>query len=109
MGHGAWWRVLLGWVQMLFLVAWNGRSLWLFRRHQTGLLPGQATNAIIKEGPYRFSRNPLYIGLALRHAQPTAVNRPDRCARGTPFSCENVLHSSQNGSITAEQPSTPSQ
>ena len=47
----------------LFFVGWNGWSLWLFGRHETGLLPGQATRAIIEEGPYRVSRNPLYVGL----------------------------------------------
>jgi protein-S-isoprenylcysteine O-methyltransferase Ste14 len=57
------WRVLLGWALVLFFVAWNGWSLWLFGRHQTGLLPGQATRAIIDEGPFRLSRNPLYVGL----------------------------------------------
>ena len=57
------WRVPLGSALMLFFLAWNGWSLWLFARHQTGLLPGQATNAIIEEGPYRLSRNPLYVGL----------------------------------------------
>jgi protein-S-isoprenylcysteine O-methyltransferase Ste14 len=35
----------------------------LFGRHQTGLLPGQATNVLIEEGPFRVSRNPLYVGL----------------------------------------------
>lgn len=35
----------------------------LFGRHETGLLPGQATHTIIEEGPYRLSRNPLYVGL----------------------------------------------
>jgi protein-S-isoprenylcysteine O-methyltransferase Ste14 len=29
------------------------RSLWLFGRHQTGLLPGQATVVLIEEGPFR--------------------------------------------------------
>jgi len=57
------WRVALGWALLLFFVAWNGWSLWLFRRHETGLLPGQATHAMIEEGPYRLSRNPLYVGL----------------------------------------------
>jgi hypothetical protein len=57
------WRVPLGWALVLFFVGWNGWSLWQFRRHQTGLLPGQATYAIIEEGPYRLSRNPLYVGL----------------------------------------------
>jgi len=57
------WRVALGWALVLFFVGCNGWSLWLFRRHETGLLPGQATHAIIEAGPYRLSRNPLYVGL----------------------------------------------
>lgn len=57
------WRVPLGWVLVILFVAWNGWSLWLFARHETGLLPGQATTAMIEEGPYRLSRNPLYVGL----------------------------------------------
>jgi len=57
------WRVPVGWALVLFFVAWNGWSLWLFDRNGTGLLPGQATHAIIEEGPYRLSRNPLYVGL----------------------------------------------
>jgi protein-S-isoprenylcysteine O-methyltransferase Ste14 len=57
------WRVPLGWALVLFLVVWNGWSLWLFGRHQTGLLPGQATHTLIEEGPFRLSRNPLYVGL----------------------------------------------
>jgi protein-S-isoprenylcysteine O-methyltransferase Ste14 len=57
------WRVPLGWVLVVAFVVWNGWSLWLFGRHETGLLPGQATHAIIEEGPYRVSRNPLYVGL----------------------------------------------
>ena len=57
------WRVSLGWVLVVLFVGWNGWALWLFRRHETGLLPGQATHAMIEEGPYRLSRNPLYVGL----------------------------------------------
>jgi protein-S-isoprenylcysteine O-methyltransferase Ste14 len=57
------WRMPLGWVLVLFFVVWNGWSLWLFQRHETGLLPGQATRAIIANGPYRLSRNPLYVGM----------------------------------------------
>ena len=44
------WRVPLGWGLVLLFVGWNGWSLWLFRRHETGLLPGQATYAMIEEG-----------------------------------------------------------
>ncbi len=49
------WRVPLGWALVLLFVGWNGWSLWLFGRHETGLLPGQATQAMIEEGPYRLS------------------------------------------------------
>jgi protein-S-isoprenylcysteine O-methyltransferase Ste14 len=57
------WSVPLGWGLVLFFIGWNGWSLWLFGRHQTGLLPGQASHALIEEGPFRVSRNPLYVGL----------------------------------------------
>jgi protein-S-isoprenylcysteine O-methyltransferase Ste14 len=56
-------RTPLGWALVLFFLGWNGWALWLFARHRTGLLPGQATNAIIEDGPFRVSRNPLYVGL----------------------------------------------
>jgi protein-S-isoprenylcysteine O-methyltransferase Ste14 len=57
------WRLPMGWVLVLIFAGWNGWALCLFARHETGLLPGQATNAVIEEGPYRLSRNPLYVGL----------------------------------------------
>jgi protein-S-isoprenylcysteine O-methyltransferase Ste14 len=57
------WRVPVGWGLALLFVVWNGWALWLFARHQTGLLPGQPTETMIEQGPYRLSRNPLYVGL----------------------------------------------
>jgi protein-S-isoprenylcysteine O-methyltransferase Ste14 len=57
------WRVPVGWALVALFVGWNGWALWLFGRHETGLLPGQPTNAMIEGGPYRLSRNPLYVGL----------------------------------------------
>jgi protein-S-isoprenylcysteine O-methyltransferase Ste14 len=57
------WRIPLGWALGLLFTVWNGWSLWLFGRHDTGLLPGQPTRAMIEEGPFRLSRNPLYLGL----------------------------------------------
>jgi len=57
------WRVPVGWALVLAFFLWNGWALWLFARHRTGLLPGQATETLIEEGPYRISRNPLYVGL----------------------------------------------
>jgi protein-S-isoprenylcysteine O-methyltransferase Ste14 len=57
------WRIALGWALVIGFAAWNGWALWLFARHETGLLPGQPTRELIEEGPYRVSRNPLYVGL----------------------------------------------
>jgi protein-S-isoprenylcysteine O-methyltransferase Ste14 len=57
------WRFPVGGALVVFFVGWNAAALWLFGRHETGLLPGQATRAMIEEGPYRLSRNPLYVGL----------------------------------------------
>jgi protein-S-isoprenylcysteine O-methyltransferase Ste14 len=57
------WRVPVGWALVLFFVGWNGWSLRLFGRHETGLLPGQGSRVMIEEGPFRVSRNPLYVGL----------------------------------------------
>jgi protein-S-isoprenylcysteine O-methyltransferase Ste14 len=57
------WRVPIGWALAVLFLGWNGWALWLFHHHDTGLLPGQATQTMIEEGPYRRSRNPLYVGL----------------------------------------------
>jgi len=57
------WRIPLGWVLVAFFAGWNGWALATFARHRTGLVPGQATTTIVADGPFRFTRNPLYVGL----------------------------------------------
>jgi protein-S-isoprenylcysteine O-methyltransferase Ste14 len=42
---------------------WNGWALLLMARHDTALLPGGSTRTILDRGPFRVSRNPLYVGL----------------------------------------------
>lgn len=56
-------RIAVGAVLIAAFAVWNGWSLLLFRRHRTGLLPGQATQAMLVTGPFALSRNPLYVGL----------------------------------------------
>lgn len=47
----------------LAFVLWNGWALVLMARHDTALLPGGSTRTILDRGPFRLSRNRLYVGL----------------------------------------------
>lgn len=43
-------------------------ALWAevgFKRARTAVLPTRATTAIVTGGPYRFTRNPMYLGMSL--------------------------------------------
>jgi protein-S-isoprenylcysteine O-methyltransferase Ste14 len=43
------------------------------RRAETNVDPRQPTTAIVTEGPYRFTRNPLYLSMTLIYAGITAL------------------------------------
>ena len=47
------------------LCAW---AVGLFRRTRTSLIPIVPSAVLVAEGPYRFTRNPMYLGLALMYA-----------------------------------------
>ncbi|WP_426323658.1 methyltransferase family protein [Microbacterium sp. E-13] len=53
----------VGIVLVIAFALWNGWALWLMARHRTALLPGGSTRVILDKGPFRVSRNPLYLGL----------------------------------------------
>ena len=40
----------------------------LFRRRGTSVVPVRPTTALVTGGPYRLTRNPMYVGFALVHA-----------------------------------------
>lgn len=40
-------------------------ALILFRRARTAIIPTRPTSAIVETGPYRYSRNPIYVGMFL--------------------------------------------
>lgn len=50
--------VLLG----VLVLAWALRT---FRRARTGIYPTTPASQIVSEGPYRFSRNPMYVGMSM--------------------------------------------
>jgi len=68
-------RLGLGWpgrglgVMLIALAA--GLAFWAireFHRAKTNVVPHKPATAIITAGPFRWTRNPLYIGLSLIHA-----------------------------------------
>ncbi len=52
------------------LVAGLGLMLWAFltfRRHRTTVIPWAPVSALASTGPYRFTRNPIYLGDVLAY------------------------------------------
>jgi protein-S-isoprenylcysteine O-methyltransferase Ste14 len=54
---------------MLFAVgaATAGWALTIFRRARTTTVPGKRSSALVTWGPYRMTRNPMYVGLILAY------------------------------------------
>lgn len=53
-------------VAWILIVAWlglSGSAVFLFRRAGTTPNPMRPTTAIVMHGPYRFTRNPMYVSL----------------------------------------------
>src|SRR5215475_4355470 len=44
-----------------------GWALALFRRSRTTTVPGEVSAKLVTWGPYRFTRNPMYVGLTLAY------------------------------------------
>jgi len=58
-------RTTLGW---LFVAGWAllaASAIGLFRRKQTSMITFRPASALVTSGPYAFTRNPMYVSLAL--------------------------------------------
>src|SRR3954463_5123210 len=64
------WRVLVATGALLFVAgaAMMLAAAGLFRRLGTNVPPSQPTTLIATTGPYRWTRNPMYLGMALIYA-----------------------------------------
>jgi protein-S-isoprenylcysteine O-methyltransferase Ste14 len=61
--HG--WALTIGLFPMLYGCALAAGALIRFRRAGTTVRPDRASRALVIDGPYRFTRNPMYLALAL--------------------------------------------
>ena len=52
-----------------------GWGLLTFRKARTTTVPGRVSSALVTWGPYRFSRNPMYVGLAIAYLGEAAILR----------------------------------
>ncbi len=53
---------------IIFLLPWLGQAIWAlatFRRTGTTANPAGGSTALALAGPYRYSRNPMYLGLVM--------------------------------------------
>lgn len=39
-------------------------SFYLFKKNNTPIMPGQKPTFVVMNGPYKFTRNPMYLGVA---------------------------------------------
>ncbi len=54
------------------LAAWGWGT---FRRAATTTVPGRSSSRLVTWGPYRFSRNPMYVGLAIAYLGEAGILR----------------------------------
>ena len=76
LGVGLQWLVPLAWIYGLaaleatvsgvtMIVAAFAIDIWsaiVFRKHKTTIMPHQRSARLVTRGPFRFSRNPIYVG-----------------------------------------------
>jgi protein-S-isoprenylcysteine O-methyltransferase Ste14 len=63
---------------ILFLVG-AGLAGWawlLFRQARTTAVPGEASRVLVTHGPYRVTRNPMYVGLTIAYVGEAGALRP---------------------------------
>jgi protein-S-isoprenylcysteine O-methyltransferase Ste14 len=52
-----------------------GWGLTIFHRVGTTTVPGQSSHRLVTWGPYRFTRNPMYVGLTLAYLGEAALQQ----------------------------------
>lgn len=58
-------QVVIGFIIFLVGLGLGGAAVRLFRHKGTSPNPREATTLVVTDGPYRFTRNPMYLGFVL--------------------------------------------
>jgi len=58
-------RVIAAWLFFALFAALFVWSLTWFARQKTTIIPDRPARALVLDGPFRFTRNPLYLAMAL--------------------------------------------
>ena len=61
----------VAWILLLVWLGLSGSAVFLFRRAGTTPNPTQPTTAIVLHGPFRFTRNPMYVSLVALYVSLT--------------------------------------
>lgn len=64
-----------GVVLFVIAAAIAGWALVIFRKARTTTVPGRTSSKMVTWGPYRFSRNPMYVGLVLAYIGEAGILR----------------------------------
>ena len=59
------WRFLVGGILLILGVWLNVDANLAFKRHNTPAQPWKRTSQLVLDGPYRFTRNPIYLSFAI--------------------------------------------
>jgi protein-S-isoprenylcysteine O-methyltransferase Ste14 len=57
-------RVLAAWVFVLLWASITAAAFYTFWRRRTSIVPIRPATALVDAGPYRLTRNPMYVALA---------------------------------------------
>ena len=59
-----WLRLAAGVAGLATLLAFDTAAMVRFQRRRTPVSPARAASALVTDGPYRLTRNPMYVGMA---------------------------------------------
>lgn len=69
----AFWVELAGWADVLVGLALMAWGIITFRRERTAVYPNRPARLLVESGPYRRTRNPMYLGMTILYLGVTAL------------------------------------